>query len=59
MIYLHCNSGCRIEGKINNMIGLNYLSFAIKNDLSYVIFDFAGSGNSEGKFISLGTEILT
>jgi hypothetical protein len=27
---------------------------AIANQFSYVVFDFAGSGLSEGKYVSLG-----
>ena len=27
---------------------------AISNKFSYVVFDFAGSGISEGKYVSLG-----
>lgn len=30
------------------------MKMAIANGFSYVIFDFAGSGLSEGKYVSLG-----
>lgn len=48
LLYLHCNSGCRIEG-------LAYMKMAISHGFSYLIFDFAGSGLSEGNYVSLGT----
>jgi len=35
-------------------IGLTYLRLAIENDFNYLIFDFSGSGLSEGNYISLG-----
>lgn len=35
--------------------GLAYLKLALQNDFSYVIFDFSGSGISEGRYVSLGT----
>jgi len=51
---LHCNSGCRIEGKNLAYKGLTYLKLAIENDFNYVIFDFAGCGLSGGDYVSLG-----
>jgi hypothetical protein len=39
LIYLHCNSGCRIEG-------LAYLRLALEQNFSYLVFDFSGSGMS-------------
>lgn len=47
VMYLHCNSGSRLEG-------LPYVETLLNNSMSVCIFDFAGSGNSEGDYISLG-----
>ena len=44
---MHCNSGSRIEG-------LAYLRSVSEHGLPFVIFDFAGSGISEGDFVTLG-----
>jgi hypothetical protein len=54
LIYLHCNSGCRLEGKRWITSGFTYLKLAIEHDFSYLLFDFSGSGLSEGKYVSLG-----
>lgn len=35
-------------------IGLSYLKLAIEHEFNYVLFDFSGSGLSEGRYISLG-----
>lgn len=56
LIYLHCNSGCRIEGIFYFDIGLCYLRLAIENDFGYLLFDFSGSGLSEGRYVSLGMD---
>ena len=47
VIYLHANSSSRLEG----ILMKNYL--LLKN-INFLIFDFAGSGISEGEYISLG-----
>jgi predicted acyl esterase len=39
-------------------IGQTYLKEAVANGFALVLFDFAGSGNSEGEYISLGTRRL-
>lgn len=36
------------------MLGLAYLKMSILNNFSYFVFDFAGSGLSDGRYISLG-----
>ena len=46
IIYLHSNTGNRIEGLIAVP--------ALVNDMTLVCFDWAGCGKSEGQFISLG-----
>ena len=47
IIYLHCNSGSRLEA-------LNKLELAITNNYSLACLDFTGSGLSNGEYISLG-----
>ncbi|KAL4475555.1 hypothetical protein ABPG72_009244 [Tetrahymena utriculariae] len=47
VLYLHCNSGSRLEGQL-------YVDYLINKGISVCIFDFAGSGQSEGEYISLG-----
>ncbi len=47
VIYLHGNSGSRLEG-------LSIMPFVIENQMNYCCFDFAGCGLSEGEYISLG-----
>ena len=47
LIYLHCNSGSRLEGLI-------YVEELLKRNISVCLFDFSGSGLSEGEYISLG-----
>jgi len=47
VIYLHCNTGNRVEA--NNIIDV-----LLPKDIAVLSFDFAGCGNSEGEFISLG-----
>ena len=47
VVYLHGNSSSRIEG-------LNMTKVLLKRDINLFVFDFAGSGLSEGEYISLG-----
>lgn len=46
VIYLHTKGGCCLEGL--------FLLRACLPQLSVFLFDFAGSGNSEGDHITLG-----
>ena len=50
VIYLHENSGSRIQAMNNN----NMKICLLKHNINLCAFDFAGSGQSEGKYISLG-----
>ena len=47
LIYLHGNSGSQLEGRY-------LVKIFIPLGISVFCFDFAGSGNSEGDFVSLG-----
>ena len=47
VIYLHGNSSSRIEG-------LTMAKVILKKDINLFVFDFAGSGLSEGEYVSLG-----
>ena len=47
VIYLHANASSRIEG-------LHVRRFLLKRNINLCIFDFQGSGLSEGEYISLG-----
>jgi len=47
IIYLHANNGSRIEG-------LDYLKKVLEREYSFCIFDFLGSGNSGGEYVTLG-----
>lgn len=48
VIYLHANNGSRVEG-------LHYLnSLLLRGRYNVCLVDFAGSGLSEGQYISLG-----
>ena len=47
VIYLHGNSSSRLEG-------IRMANTLIKRDINLFLFDFAGSGISEGEYISLG-----
>ena len=47
VLYLHENSGSRVQG-------LNLKLYLLKRNINICAFDFAGSGLSEGKYISLG-----
>ena len=47
IIYLHGNSSCRLEA-------LDCLPVVLSQGLTLFAFDFAGSGKSDGEYISLG-----
>lgn len=47
VIYMHGNSSCRLEA-------LDALPYLLPQNITLFCFDFAGCGNSEGEFISLG-----
>lgn len=47
VIYLHCNSGSRIEAQ-------PYIPLLIRNGYAVCSFDFSGSGNSDGQYVTLG-----
>jgi len=47
VIYLHGNSSCRLEVQ-------NVLEYLLQYDVSVFSFDFSGSGQSEGEYVSLG-----
>lgn len=47
VIYLHCNCSCQVEGTF-------LVPYLVPNDISLLVFDFAGCGLSDGKIISLG-----
>ena len=47
VIYVHANSSSRVEG-------INIKNNLLKKDINICSFDFEGSGNSEGEYISLG-----
>jgi pimeloyl-ACP methyl ester carboxylesterase len=47
VIYLHCNTGSRIDA-------LPYIPLLIRNGYTVCAFDFSGSGNSDGKYVTLG-----
>ena len=47
VIYLHGNSGSRLEG-------LSVMPYVIEKGMNFCSFDFAGCGLSEGEYISLG-----
>ncbi len=49
VIYLHGNSSSRLEG-------LRIAPELLKRNINLFIFDFAGSGRSEGDYVSLGNE---
>lgn len=50
IIYLHSHSGCRIES-------LQILEY-VSDYFSLCTFDFSGSGNSEGEYVTLGLKEL-
>ena len=47
VIYLHANASSRIEG-------LHIRRFLLRRNINLCVFDFQGSGLSEGEYISLG-----
>ena len=47
VIYLHANASSRIEG-------LHIRKYLLKRNINLCVFDFEGSGVSEGEYISLG-----
>jgi pimeloyl-ACP methyl ester carboxylesterase len=47
LVFLHCNGGSRVEG-------LSYLKEVMTAGYNYCVFDFAGSGLSDGSYVSLG-----
>ena len=47
VIYLHANASSRLEG-------LHIRKFLLRRNINLCIFDFEGSGLSEGEYISLG-----
>ena len=49
MVYCHCNAGNRLEG-------LDILPFLVQKKISLVSFDFRGTGNSDGDFVTLGEQ---
>jgi hypothetical protein len=49
VIYLHGNSSSRLEG-------LRIAPELLKRNINLFIFDFAGSGRSEGDYVSLGNK---
>jgi pimeloyl-ACP methyl ester carboxylesterase len=48
VIYMHGNSSARVEG-------LSALSIVLSIGSSYLTFDFCGSGQSDGDYVSLGS----
>eukprot|EP01104_Vermistella_antarctica_P020853 TRINITY_DN9111_c0_g1_i3.p1 TRINITY_DN9111_c0_g1~~TRINITY_DN9111_c0_g1_i3.p1 ORF type:complete len:913 (+),score=165.18 TRINITY_DN9111_c0_g1_i3:342-3080(+) len=48
VVYLHGNGGCRLDG-------LEHLELIVSScEATFFVMDFAGSGHSEGEYISLG-----
>ena len=47
VIFLHGNSGCKLSGKY-------LLKHVLKEKMSLLLFDFSGSGLSDGKYVTLG-----
>ena len=48
VVYLHCNAGNRLEA-------LPIVKYLAINKISLFCFDFSGCGNSDGKYVTLGT----
>lgn len=46
-MYLHCNSGSRVEG-------IAHARQVLEAGYAFVVFDFSGSGLSEGEYVTLG-----
>ncbi|EGR34508.1 hypothetical protein IMG5_009170 [Ichthyophthirius multifiliis] len=51
VIYLHCNSGSRLEGQM-------YVEQLLEKGMQVFLFDFSGSGQSDGEYITLGINEL-
>lgn len=47
MVYCHCNSGSRVEG-------IAHARQVLEAGYTFVVFDFCGSGISEGEYVTLG-----
>ena len=47
MIYCHCNSGSKVEG-------ITHAKNVLEMGFAFLVFDFVGSGLSEGDYITLG-----
>lgn len=61
VVYLHGNSGCRVEAQTSNLVpqpaGLGepgQVYMLLTAGFTVFAFDFGGSGQSEGEYISLG-----
>ena len=46
-MYLHCFNGSRIES-------IKYAEEILSHNVGFCCFDFAGSGLSDGEYVSLG-----
>lgn len=46
-MYLHCFNGSRVES-------IKFAENVLSKCIAFCCFDFAGSGNSEGEYVSLG-----
>ena len=49
IVYLHAHGSNRTEG-------YHLLKICVENDLDLCLFDFGGSGNSEGDYVTLGMQ---
>lgn len=47
IIYLHCNSGSRVEG-------IAHARQILEAGYPFLVFDFCGSGLSDGEYVTLG-----
>lgn len=47
VVYLHCNSGSRVEG-------VALARQVLSAGFAFMVFDFCGSGISEGEYVTLG-----
>lgn len=52
IIYCHCNSGSKVEG-------VALAKNVLESGFAFLVFDFAGSGLSEGDYITLGKNRVT
>lgn len=46
-IFLHSNSGSRLEG-------IEYAKYLLQYGITLVVFDYSGSGISEGEYVTMG-----